>query len=54
MQPADSVKPDTALWNYHAGSEGFKDLSHFESAMDAIYGAPSNLDDYERKAQTMA
>jgi len=54
MLPADSIKPDTALWNYHAGSEGFKDLSHFESAMDAIYGPPSNLDDYEMKAQTMA
>ena len=45
MLPANDVKPDNALWNYHAGSEGFKDLSHFEGAMDAIYGAPNELDD---------
>jgi exo-1,4-beta-D-glucosaminidase len=54
MLPSEEIKADTPLWNYHAGSEGFKDLSHFESAMDAIYGAPSNFDDYERKAQAMA
>jgi exo-1,4-beta-D-glucosaminidase len=54
MLDSEDVKPDTLLWNYHAGSEGFKDLSHFESAMDAIYGSPSNFADYELKAQAMA
>jgi exo-1,4-beta-D-glucosaminidase len=54
MLDSEDVKPDTPPWNYHAGSEGFKDLSHFESAMDAIYGPPSNFADYERKAQAMA
>jgi len=54
MLPAEHVKPDDSLWNYHAGSEGFKDLSHFEKALAAIYGPPSNFDDYERKAQAMA
>jgi exo-1,4-beta-D-glucosaminidase len=52
--PSGDIKPDTALWNYHAGSEGFKDLSHFESAMDAIYGAPRDFDSYERESQAMA
>ena len=28
-----------SFWNFHAGSEGFKDLTHFNSAMEAIYGA---------------
>lgn len=54
MLPADDMKPDNAVWNYHAGSEGFKDLSHFEGAMDAIYGAPNGLNDYELKSQAMA
>ena len=52
--PAEDVKPDNPVWNYHAGSEGFKDLSHFESAMDAIYGHPADLDNYELKSQAMA
>ncbi len=52
--PADHLWPQDAVWNFHAGSEGFKDLSHFNSAMDAIYGSPKNLDDYELKSQAMA
>jgi exo-1,4-beta-D-glucosaminidase len=51
--PEDISRSDPQ-WNYHAGSEGFKDLSHFEEAMSAIYGAPFGLDDYERKSQAMA
>jgi len=51
---SENILPDDPRWNYHAGSEGFKDLSHFEEAMSSIYGAPSGLDDYERKAQAMA
>lgn len=52
--PAESVHPDDPVWNYHAGSEGFKDLSHFDGAMDAIYGKPANMEDYELKSQAMA
>jgi exo-1,4-beta-D-glucosaminidase len=52
--PADHMWPQDSFWNYHAGSEGFKDLSHFNSAMDAIYGAPAGLDDYLVKSQAMA
>ncbi len=54
MLPASDLVPDSAGWNYHAGSLGFKDLTHVEEAMAAIYGAPSGLEDYERKAQAMA
>src|SRR6202035_2823699 len=46
--------PQDSFWDYHAGSEGFKNLNHFEGAMKSIYGAPSGLDNYETKAQTMA
>jgi exo-1,4-beta-D-glucosaminidase len=54
MLPARNIGPDDPVWNYHAGLEGFQDLSHFEEAMNAIYGAPSGLDDYELKSQAMA
>ncbi len=54
MLPAEHVIPDDPVWNYHAGSERFQNLRHFEDAMNAIYGAPSDLADYERKSQAMA
>jgi exo-1,4-beta-D-glucosaminidase len=54
MLSASDIHPDDRVWNYHAGLEGFKDLSHFEGAMKAIYGAPRGLDDYELKSQAMA
>lgn len=52
--PADHMWPQDIFWNYHAGSEGFKDLSHFNGAMNAIYGPAKDLDTYELKSQTMA
>ncbi|MGH7838634.1 MAG: glycosyl hydrolase family 2, partial [Candidatus Binataceae bacterium] len=52
--PAKNIHPDDPVWNYHAGSEGFKDLSHFDGAMDAIYGKPANIEDYDLKSQAMA
>jgi exo-1,4-beta-D-glucosaminidase len=52
--PPDHMWPQDIYWNYHAGSEGFKDLTHFNGAMDAIYGTAKDLDNYERKSQTMA
>ncbi len=54
MLPADHIVPGDPMWNYHAGSERFKDLSHFENAMKAIYGPSADLADYERKSQAMA
>jgi len=54
MLSAEHVVPDDPVWNYHAGSERFQNLRHFEDAMNAIYGAPSDLNAYERKSQAMA
>ena len=54
MLPADHIKPGDPMWNYHAGSERFQTLRHFGDAMDAIYGAPVDFDDYELEAQAMA
>jgi exo-1,4-beta-D-glucosaminidase len=52
--PPDHMWPQDYFWDYHAGSEGFRNLNHFEGAMKSIYGPPSGLDDYEIKAQAMA
>jgi exo-1,4-beta-D-glucosaminidase len=54
MLPADHIKPDDPMWNFHAGEERFSNLQHFDDAMKAIYGRPRDFDDYERKAQAMA
>src|ERR1700690_2074641 len=54
MLPPGEIAPDSAAWNYHAGSLGFRDLAHVEAAMTQIYGAPAGIDDYELKAQAMA
>ena len=35
MFGGENIPPDDPRWNYHAGSEGFKDLSHFEEAMNS-------------------
>lgn len=52
--PADHRWPIDDAWNFHAGSGGFKNLEIFNSALNAMYGEPTSLDDYERKSQAMA
>jgi len=52
--PAADIVPGRVAWNYHAGGARFVTLDHFDDAMRAIYGPPTNLEDYERKAQVMA
>ncbi|HXX71813.1 MAG TPA: hypothetical protein VEI55_05930 [Candidatus Acidoferrum sp.] len=48
------ILPGSPVWNYHAGGERFTHLTHFDEAMRAIYGAPTDFGDYERKSQAMA
>ena len=52
--PTEHLWPIDEVWNFHAGSGAFKDLKVFNSALTAMYGEPTSLDDYERKAQAMA
>jgi exo-1,4-beta-D-glucosaminidase len=54
MIPAEHLWPIDDFWNYHAGSESFQNLDHYNQAMNAMYGAPSGLGDYVTKSQTMA
>jgi len=52
--PADHRWPIDEVWNFHAGSGGFKDLKIFNTALNAMYGEPTSFDDYQRKSQAMA
>ncbi|HEY6250698.1 MAG TPA: glycoside hydrolase family 2 protein [Candidatus Angelobacter sp.] len=54
MLPKDHFWPMDDVWNYHAGSQEFKNLDIYSKAMDATYGKPSDLHDYLRKSQAMA
>ena len=52
--PKDHLWPMDDVWNYHAGSQEFKNLDIYNRAMDATYGKPADLQDYLRKSQAMA
>ena len=55
MIPPDHLWPVDDVWNFHtgAGTEN-NNLKNYNAAMDAIYGAPTGLDDYVTKSQAMA
>lgn len=53
--PEEHLWPIDRLWNLHSGAGNLNgNLEHFNSSMDAIYGAPKGLDDYISKSQAMA
>jgi exo-1,4-beta-D-glucosaminidase len=52
--PADHLWPMEDIWNFHSGSGAFKNLKIYNAALNAEYGAPSDLEDYNRKSQAMA
>ncbi|MGC2822817.1 MAG: sugar-binding domain-containing protein [Pseudolabrys sp.] len=52
--PADHLWPIDEVWNIHAGSSRFKSLEIYNAALNAEYGPPTDLDDYNRKSQAMA
>jgi exo-1,4-beta-D-glucosaminidase len=54
MVGKEHLWPIDDVWNYHAGSQEFKNLDIFNNAMNAMYGKPAELEDYQRKAQAMA
>jgi exo-1,4-beta-D-glucosaminidase len=54
MMGKEHLWPMDEVWNYHAGSQEFKNLNIFDNAMDAMYGKSGDLPDYLRKAQAMA
>jgi exo-1,4-beta-D-glucosaminidase len=52
--PKEHLWPIDDYWNFHAGRDRFADVHVFTDALTKRYGAPTSLDDYERKAQAMA
>ena len=54
MLGKDHLWPMDEVWNFHAGSQEFKNLDIYNKAMNAMYGAPADLQDYLRKSQAMA
>jgi exo-1,4-beta-D-glucosaminidase len=53
--PADHLWPtENKMWNFHSGSGRFKNLEIYNAALNAQYGPPTDLDDYNRKSQAMA
>jgi exo-1,4-beta-D-glucosaminidase len=51
--PKEHLWPIDDMWNYHSGRERFTTVNVFTDGLTRRYGAPSSLDDYERKAQAM-
>ena len=51
--PKDHLWPIDDVWNFHAGGERFTTVNVFTDGLTKRYGAPTSLDDYERKAQAM-
>jgi exo-1,4-beta-D-glucosaminidase len=52
--PKDHLWPIDEVWGFHAGGERFQNVDRFNEAMNKTYGPPSDLEDYEKKAQAMA
>ena len=52
--PPDQLWPQDQSGISTPARKASKDLTLFNTAMDAIYGAPKNLDDYALKSQAMA
>jgi exo-1,4-beta-D-glucosaminidase len=52
--PKDHLWPIDEYWNFHAGRERFANINVFVDALNKHYGAPTSLDDFERKAQAQA
>ena len=51
--PKEKLWPISDVWNYHCGRYEFADLSRFVKAINERYGAPANIEDFDKKAQAM-
>jgi exo-1,4-beta-D-glucosaminidase len=51
--PKDQLWPVNDEWNFHAGLEGFPNIDVLQNAMNARYGEPKNLEQFQARAQAM-
>jgi exo-1,4-beta-D-glucosaminidase len=54
MLPPDHQWPQDAVWEYHAGGEGFQNIHVFNDAMSATYGEAKTAARHNQIAQSMA
>jgi len=52
--PKEKLWPVNEEWDYHAGGGVFKTVQVYSNALNARYGAATDLNDFERKSQLMA
>jgi exo-1,4-beta-D-glucosaminidase len=52
--PKDHLWPVDEFWNFHAGLEGFPNINIFRNAMNARYGEPRTLNEFQARSQAMA
>ena len=53
MFPEKDLWPISESWNYHCGRYEFSDIHRFTDALNARYGEPNTLEDFDKKAQAM-
>ncbi len=51
--PKDKLWPINEVWQYHCGLYEFSDLRRFMEAIDARYGQPDTIEEFDKKAQAM-
>ncbi len=51
--PEDKLWPINEIWQYHCGRYEFSDLGRFIDAIDARYGKPDTIGEFDKKAQAM-
>jgi len=54
MLGPDHLQLNNSAWAFHNALGTYSKLDHFNESMREVYGAPRDLDDYERKAQAMS
>ena len=51
--PPDKLWPQNEAWGFHEGGERFQTFDFYNTSMEHRYGAPKDLNDFERKAYAM-
>jgi len=51
MIPAEHLWPIDEMWNYHCARHEFARFKRYVNALEKRYGAPTDVEDFVRKAQ---
>ncbi len=51
--PPDKLWPQNEVWGFHEGGERFQTLNFYNTSLEHRYGAPTDLNDFVRKAYAM-